>query len=213
MIIVGAKGFAKEILQIVSVDMGITDEHIVFFDNVSSDLPDKVYDRFQILKSFEALEQYKKQTADISFVLGLGNPKFREKLFNVFIERECQPVSVFSKHTDIGSFDVEIGEGTSVMSGSIITNSISIGKGCLINLNTTIGHDSTIGDFVEVSPNVNISGRCCVGKGSIIGTNAILLPGIHVGMNVVIGAGSVITKNVPDNCTVVGVPGRIISKD
>ena len=36
---------------------------------------------------------------------------------------------------------------------------------------------------------------------------------IKIGNNVVIGAGSVVTKSVPDNCTVVGNPARIIRRD
>lgn len=36
---------------------------------------------------------------------------------------------------------------------------------------------------------------------------------ITIGNNVVIGAGSVVTKSVPDNCTVVGNPARIIRRD
>ena len=51
MIIVGAKGFAKEILQIISVEMGIKDDEIVFFDDVSKDLPEKLFNRFSILRT------------------------------------------------------------------------------------------------------------------------------------------------------------------
>ncbi|EPR74703.1 Serine acetyltransferase [Winogradskyella psychrotolerans RS-3] len=212
MIIVGAKGFAKEILQIVSVDMGLPDDDIVFFDNVSSDLPSKLYNRFEILTSFEEVETYLLKTEDKSFVLGLGQPTFRESLYHKFIDLGAEPRVVYSKNSEVGSFDVQIGGGTAIMSGVIITNSISIGEGCLININATIGHDCVLKDFVEVSPNVNISGRCTIGKGSSIGTNAIIIPDIYIGQNVIIGAGTVVTKDIPDNCTVVGVPGKIISK-
>lgn len=49
-----------------------------------------------------------------------------------------------------------------------------------------------------------------VGKGSTIGSNATILGGIQIGRNVMVGAGSVVTRNVPDGCTVVGNPARII---
>ncbi|WP_405569733.1 acetyltransferase [Winogradskyella sp. Asnod2-B02-A] len=212
MIVVGAKGFAKEILQVLSVDMGLLDENIVFFDNVNKDLPFKLYDRFEILKSFEEVKTYLSKSEDKSFVLGLGQPAYREKLYQEFITLGAKPVTVYSKNCEIGSFDVTIGKGTSVMSGVIITNSIKIGKGCLLNLNATIGHDCELGDYVEISPNVNISGRCIIGKGSSIGTSAVIIPNIEIGKNVIVGAGTVVIKNIPDNCTVVGVPGKIISK-
>lgn len=212
MIIVGAKGFAKEILQVISVDMNYDDESIAFYDNINDDLPDTLFDRFKILKSDKEVKEFFLRTGDNSFVLGLGNPQYRQQLYKHFVSLGGVSKPLFSKNSEIGHFDVNIGDGTSVMSGTIITNSITIGKGTLINLNTTIGHDCIIGDFVEISPNVNISGRCTIGDFSVIGTNAIVIPGVSIGNNVVVGAGTVVTKDVPDNCTVVGVPGKIIKQ-
>ena len=42
--------------------------------------------------------------------------------------------------------------------------------------------------------------------------NAVVIGNISIGNNVSIGAGAVVTKPVPDNCTVVGNPMRIIKK-
>ena len=76
-----------------------------------------------------------------------------------------------------------------------------IGKNCTLRQLTTIGnlgpkHDvlcaPTIGDNVDIGANVTVIGD------------------IKIGNNVIIGAGAVIVKDVPDNCTVVGNPGRII---
>ncbi|MFD2916269.1 acetyltransferase [Psychroserpens luteus] len=211
MLIVGAKGFAKEILQIVSIDMNLQDENIVFFDDISQDLPEKIYNRFKILNSYDQVVEYLSESEDKSFVLGIGKPKHRENLHNKFLELGYESIIVQSNNAEIGNFDVEIGKGTAIMSGVIITNSIRIGKGCLININSTIGHDCYLGDYVEVSPNVNISGRCVIGSGSVIGTNAIIIPDINIGENVTVGAGTVVIKDVPDNSTIVGVPGKIIS--
>lgn len=48
------------------------------------------------------------------------------------------------------------------------------------------------------------------GDDVLIGANAVVIGDIKIGNNVKIGAGAVITKNVPDNCTVIGNPMRII---
>ena len=95
------------------------------------------------------------------------------------------------------------------MAGTIITNSIKLGKAPLVNLNCTIGHDCQIGDFLEISPGSNISGYCKIGNFVVIGTNTTILPKITIGSNVIVGAGSVVTKDVPDNSLVVGVPAVI----
>lgn len=209
MIIIGAKGFAKEVLQIVSKDISCKDNQIVFFDDVTADLPNKLYNKFNILTSEEDVKRYFTKFEDRYFVLGVGSPKVREILYHKFIALGGKSKTIISKNAEIGSFDVIIGDCCCIMSGTIITNSISIGKGCLINLNCTIGHDVIIKDFVEISPNTNISGRCKIGNNVVIGSSATILPDITIGDNAIIAAGAVVTKNVPSNSMVAGVPAVI----
>ena len=51
------------------------------------------------------------------------------------------------------------------------------------------------------------------GNNVSIMANAVVFGNIKIGNNVVIGAGSIVTKDVPDNCTVVGNPARIIRRN
>ena len=51
------------------------------------------------------------------------------------------------------------------------------------------------------------------GNNVTVGTGAKVLGNIRIGNNVKIGGNSVVVKDVPDNCTVVGVPGRIIKRN
>lgn len=213
MIIVGAKGFAKELLQIVSVDLSYVSNEILFFDNVSKDLPQLLFNEFKILKSFDEVKNHFLNSNDKKFVLGLGNPKYRNKLYNEFITLGAIPISLYSNKSEIGAYDVSIGKGTAILAGAIISNSVSLGKGCLVYYNSVITHDCIIGDFVEISPGVKISGRCTIGNNTRIGANATILPDIIIGSNVTIGAGAVILNNVPDNVVIVGVPGRIINSN
>ena len=69
-----------------------------------------------------------------------------------------------------------------------------------------------MGDFVEISPGVVLLGRCEVGSYTHIGANATILPGLKLGQHVIIGAGSVVTKDVPNNCMMVGVPAKLVKK-
>ena len=52
-----------------------------------------------------------------------------------------------------------------------------------------------------------------MGDNVTVGTGAKVLGNIRIGNNVKIGGNSVVVKDVPDNCTVVGVPGRIIKRN
>ena len=206
MLIVGAKGFAKEVLEVVIQKYNFED--IVFFDDISTDIEDRVFNQFLILRKEEQVIDYFKSRNN-EFTIGIGNPKLRKILTEKFKKLGGKLVSVISNNTSIGSFNTSIEQGASIMSGSIITNDIKIGKSALINLNCTIGHDSILGDFVELCPGVHISGYCTLGNEVFVGTNSTILPKVKIGDNVVIAAGSVITKDIPDNCMVAGVPAII----
>ena len=206
MIILGAKGFAKEILEVYSQLDDI--ENIVFFDDYSNDLDNNLYNSFKVLKTISAAKNYI-NTVDSRFVLGIGNPKLRKIISDKFIKIGGLLTTVISPYARVGKFGNNLGEGCTVMTGTVITNDVTIGNGCLINLNCTIGHDSVLEDYVELSPSVNISGRCHIGAFTSIGTNAVVIPDVRIGKNCVVAAGAVVTKDIPDNCMVAGVPATV----
>jgi sugar O-acyltransferase (sialic acid O-acetyltransferase NeuD family) len=121
-------------------------------------------------------------------------------------------MSIISPQSNIGNFGVRIGDGVNLMTGTTVTNDVEIGTGSLINLHCTIGHDSILGEFVELSPGVHVSGNCTIGDFCNIGTNAVLLPKITLGENVIVGAGAVVTKDVPPNSLVVGLPAKVVKE-
>lgn len=209
MLIVGAKGFAKEVLEILHQLNQL--DGVVFYDDISSNLPDLLYNRFRIIKNLEEAKKYFQNTSR-QFTIGIGKPIFRKKMYDKFIAIGGEFTTTMSPLASIGSFDVEIGMGSNVLLGAIISNSVKIGKGCIVYYNSVITHDCTIGDFVELSPGATILGRSNIGSYSQIGTNAIILPDVKIGNNVIVGAGAVVNKDVSDNCVVAGVPFKIIKQ-
>ena len=207
MVIVGAKGFAKEVLEILFQKKAL--QNLYFFDNLAPAPPDKLFGEFPVLRNMEAVKDVFLKTGDYTFTLGLGNPSLRYKLNKLFSEAGGIPTSTISPTVEIGSFGNSIGTGCNILSGTIITNHVTIGTCCLINPHCSISHDSVVGDFVEMSPGVRVTGGCTVGSFSVLGTNSSILPQVKLGVNVVVGAGAVVTKDVPDNSLVVGVPAVI----
>ena len=209
MLIVGAKGFAKEVLEVIRQLNQL--DHLVFYDDINIETPEKLFSQFPILRTVEQALIYFK-TIDNQFTIGVGNPVLRKKLYDKFTVLGGQFTTTISPVATIGYYGNTIEPGCNIMSGTVITSDIVVKRGTLINLNCTIGHDSVIGEFVELSPGVHISGNCTVGNYSVFGTNASVLPKLTIGKNVIIGAGSVVTKNIPDNCVVVGIPAKIIKE-
>ena len=210
MIVVGARGFAKELLEVlVSTKYNFTEKNLFFFDNVYKNTPDFLFGKFKVLRSFDEVKHiFQEESKD--FCLGLGEPILRKNLYKVFSNLGGEVKSVISNKCEIGSFGTQIGLGTSIIGNAIITNNVTVGDGCLIYMNTSITHDVEIGDFVQVSPGVSVLGRSRIKDFTMIGAGAVVLPDIEIGKNCIIGAGAIVTKEVPDNSIVVGVKGKII---
>lgn len=209
MLIVGAKGFAKEVLEVLH-QLNQT-ENLVFYDDLNNDIPEVLFNKFPVLKSIQEAQKYF-QEVDNKFTIGVGNPVLRKIMSDKFTLIGGILTSVISKTAFLGNYDVNIGQGTNILTGAIFSNSTTIGKGCIVYYNSIITHDCIVGDFVEISPQAIILGRCKIGSFSQIGSNSTILPDITIGKNVIVGAGSVVTRDVPDNCIVVGTPA-IIKKE
>lgn len=82
------------------------------------------------------------------------------------------------------------------LNGIVVSYRAKIGKNCTIYQQVTIGQEN--GKAPEIGDN------CILGAGSKI------IGGVKIGNNVKVGANAVVVKDVPDNCTAVGVPARII---
>ena len=206
MLIAGAGRHAKDLLLLLS-DLK-NDKEIVFFDDVTEGLSKKFFGEYRILSSIEEAQLF--FNTDNNFSLGLGGTYTRQILANKLNEIGGLLTSVISRNSVIGNFDVYLGDGLNIMPYSFISNSVSIGKGTLINTSVKIHHDVKIGKFCEIAPGATILGDVNIDDFSFIGANATILPNIKVGMNCRIGAGAVVTKSIPSNSTSVGVPAKII---
>jgi sugar O-acyltransferase (sialic acid O-acetyltransferase NeuD family) len=205
LVVIGAKGFAKEVLNVLDSNSEVNDLH--FFDNVSHDLPDLLFGEFVILRTLEELEQYFLSISPY-FCLGIGGSTIRKMLCDKASNLGGSVQSIIADSALISRYDVQLGHGLSIMHNVIIEPSVSIGDGCLLNKAAIISHDVTMGQFCEVSPGAELLGRVTVGDFTEIGSNATVLPDVTIGSYVKVGAGAVVTKDVPDNVVVVGVPAR-----
>ena len=98
-----------------------------------------------------------------------------------------------------------------------------IGRGLFIDhgMGVVIGETAEIGDNVTLLQGVTLGGTSLkkekrqptLGNNVTVGAGAKVIGGFTIGDNSRIGAGSVVVREVPANCVVVGVPGRVTYKD
>lgn len=205
MLIVGAKGHALEILDILSIDLVSND--IVFFDNVSTEFNLKTINSYRIIRSLNEIDEVFQQ--DKNFILGTGNGLLRKNMSEVFLAKGGKLQSVISPRANVSSLNTVLGEGLNIMHNVVIGPEVFIGTGSLINAGAHIHHESNIGSYCEICPGAIITGKVTIGDYTFVGAGAIILPGVSIGNNVKIGAGAVVIKNVSDNCTMAGIPAKL----
>lgn len=97
-----------------------------------------------------------------------------------------------------------------------------IGKGVFIDhgMGVVIGETAIVGDYCLIYQNVTLGGtgketgkrHPTLGNNVVVGAGAKVLGNITLGDHVRVGAGSIVLQDVPNDSTVVGVPGRIVSR-
>jgi serine O-acetyltransferase len=108
------------------------------------------------------------------------------------------------------------------LTGIEIHPGATIGKRCFIDhgMAVVIGETAEIGDDVTIYQAVTLGGtgketgkrHPTIGDNVVISSGAKVLGPFKVGSHSKIGAGSVVLKEIPEYCTVVGIPGKIIKQ-
>lgn len=207
LLIAGAKGFARELLETVLQNDPAAE--VIFFDDMSTDLPELLFGRFEVIRSIERVAEYFRDN-DRSFALGVGSPVARKMFCEKFTALGGSLTTVISPHARIGTVENDLGEGVNVLTDAVIESGNQIGTGCLIHVGAFVSHEVRIGRFCEISPKASLLGNVSLGDLCRIGTGAVVLPGISIGDQATVGAGSVVTKDVADGTTVIGVPAKPI---
>lgn len=208
-VIIGAGGFGREVLDI------IRDQHLIgaaaekgwdfrgFIDDghPPADRLDRLGTRH--LGGMDTLADLPDGTM---YAIGVGNGAVRRDLAARATEAGLKAATLVHSTATIGA-DVELGAGTVVCAGVRITTNIRIGRHVHLNLNSTVGHEAILHDYVTVNPLAAVSGDVVLGEASTVGTTACINQGITVGAGSMIASGSAVTKDVPDMTLVAGVPG------
>ncbi|MDJ0660820.1 MAG: serine O-acetyltransferase [Crocosphaera sp.] len=123
-------------------------------------------------------------------------------------------------HLGIPFFPRLISHVARFITGIEIHPGATIGTGVFIDhgMGVVIGETAEVGDYSLIYQGVTLGGtgkesgkrHPTLGKNVVVGAGAKVLGNLNIGNSVRIGAGSVVLRDVPSDCTVVGIPGRIV---
>lgn len=197
-VLLGAGGFAREAY------CWMTQYNVVAFYSEGAPKGQEVFG----IPVISSLNGY----SGASFLPAIGTPQIKEKLWSKAVESGLKPCSPIIHKSCVLGRNVEIGEGSILCPGSIVTTGINIGVGFLLNLQATVGHDCRIGAFVTVSPGALISGNVRIGDLAYIGTGSCIREKLSVGRGATLGMGATLTKEIPADEIWVGQPAAKMQK-
>ncbi len=203
-VIYGAGGLGREILSLIrSINQHRISWNVLGFIDDSRQVGELV-NGAAVLGNSDFLAQ---MDITINVVIAVGKPQARriikEKIQNPNVSF---PILIHPSIEIERWQNVEIGAGTIICAGNIISTDITIGAFVVINWACTVGHDVVIGDYCCIMPGVNVSGCITMGEEIYVGTGAKLIDHITIGSSAVIGAGAVVINSVEGGTTHVGVP-------
>lgn len=206
-LIFGAGGFGREVLWLIE---RINEKKPVW--QIEGFLDDGVaagtmLNGYPVLGGMNKLSEYDEKTA---IVCAIGAAKIREKIINKIKEAGAYEFPNLIDPDVQMSETVSMGEGNIICAGNILTVNIAIKDFLILNLSCTVGHDARIDSFVTVYPGVNISGCTEIGKCVELGTGSKIIQGKVIGENTIVGSGAVVVRDLPSDCTAVGVPAKPI---
>lgn len=210
LILIGASGFGREVAWLVERINAIELEwDIVGFLDDNPNLAHDTVNGYEVLGKIEDSIKYE----DAYFACCVGSAKLRKEIIDKLkrLNSDIRFATLIDPSVIMSNL-VQIGEGSIICAGTILTVNAYIGNHVIINLDCTIGHDAELKEFVTLYPSVNISGNVVIDGYTEIGTGSQIIQGKKVGLNTIIGAGSVVVFDINSNVTAVGVPCTPIEK-
>lgn len=207
LIILGAGGFGREILETISEINSHTNnsyEVLGFLEQGASRNSGKLIRDLPVFGDIDFIKEI--DTNEVKFVAAIGRSAWRQNAVKVAKQYGANFINIYHPNSFVSKWNT-IGEGAIIQSQCILQCDIKIGSFFVANDNVAIGHDTVIGNFVHVNPNVNIAGGTIIGDDVFIGVKATILTS-NIGSGSIIGACSLITKDVPPNMIAKGIPAK-----
>lgn len=160
----------------------------------------------------EVLGSLKAERAQLNAAIGVGQiglGRHRERIESSLHALELGFPNIVSPSAIVNE-EVSLAGAVVIMDGAVINCGSSIGRGAILNSNSTVEHDVMIADWVHVAPGATISGGVNVGRFSIIGAGATVIQGINIASDCIVGAGATVVRDLVEPGVYVGTPARRI---
>lgn len=207
-IIVGAGGLGREVVWLIRRinEKNDTKWNILGFVDDGVEAGTQVQG-FTVLGNMAYLQNYEK---NVHVVCAIAKSAIKRKVIEKLQTNTNISFPNLIDPSVICSDSAMLGIGNIVCANSVVSVNVQINDFVLIDWNCTVGHEAILESYTTLYPGVRVSGDTVIGKETEIGTGSCIIQGKTIGQNAVIGAGAVVVRDIPENCTAVGNPAKVI---
>ena len=203
-IIVGAGGFGREVLQWAR---HAWHEHQRKIAGFLSDDPQKLDGHSTGLPILGSPADFEPRPGDY-LLLGIGIPGVRRGVAEQLQARGAKFLTLIHP-TAIVADAATIGVGTVICPYAVVSDAVRLGRFVLVNYHASLGHDAEAGDYVVLSPYATLGGYAAVGPDVFLAIHATVGPNVSLGAGTAVSANSAALSEAPARSFVFGVPGRV----
>jgi sugar O-acyltransferase (sialic acid O-acetyltransferase NeuD family) len=194
-VIVGAGGFGREVLQYVRDTF--TDPSAY---RVKGFLDDAPHDLAGVELGADLLGDtlgYEVRAHDV-FLVAVGSPAHRRSLSCRLAERGARFLTLVHPLAYVAR-SARLGAGCIICPFATVGNIAQLGEQVVLTFYASVGHDARVGACSVLSPYAVTNGGSVLGDGVLLGARATVNPGKRVGANAKVVAGAVVYHDVPAN--------------
>jgi acetyltransferase EpsM len=166
----------------------------------------------RILGNLETLRElaWADPSKSLQYITAVGDNRARREVVGKLEALGCPnlvPGIIRHPFTSVGGKN-EIGEGTCLAPGSIISTEARLGRHVIMNMRALVSHECIVEDYVNLNPGCILCGNVHVEEGAYIGPGATVIRNLTIGAWAVVAAGATVFTNVAPRVTVMGAPAR-----
>lgn len=205
LIIIGASGFGREMVQYVE-DINSSKQTPIW--NILGFIDDNLHALDGIGHGYRVIDTISNHIPDLNtfYVCALAFPDIKKKIVTMLKNRGAKFATIIHPLARVSKYAI-LGEGCVVTPNSNINTEARIGNFVSV-LGSGIGHDASIGDYSTLSGHVWINGHVSIGHNVYMGCGSMVAPSKKIGDNAIVGIGSVVVSNIKSGTKVFGNPAK-----
>ena len=206
LVIVGCGGFGREVVEIIKLINEI-EPTWNFMGFVDDNEQATTIENYNLIGGLEELYN---MADKVYACIAIADIDSRKRLADECEKHGVRFATIVSPDIKIRGDLCTIGEGSIVATGCSMAINSHIGRHCILNTGAGLGHDTVVGDFVDLMPEAVAMGDVHIGNYCYFGVRATVINGISITEHCTVGACGCVIKDLTEPGTYVGVPVKMV---